>query len=443
MVAFSFNNHYYLGMDNTSENKGLDKLALLLILITSIAIAALIVMLKTRTVLTSPITLKYVNLSASVPTSNGWQTKKLWTFIDDGFALASIYRTTSQNTTAIAQCRYRMLKAQLPVNLQLQQKAFSLKDKITQQGQIVSNSLNFDWVLIGTQTFYAIATLPNNRSIEVEVQQIVNETEWARNIFFEIVNSIKYDNTSIEAGNQLVADLKKIGPAMFMKEKEKTFFLISNQAKTPIGFIMETYLKSNPAATMGLRAATFFYVRSNDLSNEQVTFFQGNNTIDQFYWKSETNSITGKSSIEIAANSPSLMTVTRFSHEATAENIQLSQAAIPDIFLNQLLELFIASKYDEVTVDIIEAEGIITPSVLTKVKPASTDANFLVKITSLNGSGFSEDVYFNQQRQITKRLIQQNGIFVLEKTTEQIIAELFPERVESFNEGKMLEENKI
>ncbi len=431
-------------MDNVNKNRGLEKLALLSILVISIAIAALIVMLKTRTTLTSPITLKHVNLSASVPTNNGWQSKKQWVFIDDGFTLRSVYRMTSQKTSALAQCRYRMPKIRKPVELQMKQKAFSLKDKITQQGQIVSNSLNFDWTMIGNHTFYAVSNLPNNRLIEVEVQQIANETEWARNIFFDIIDSVKYDNTSIEAANQLVSDLKKIGPAKFIKEKkQKNFFLISNQKKIPIGFTMETYLKSDQVTPLDLRAATFFYVRNNNLSNEQVTFFQGNDTIDRFYWKSETNTIRGKKSIEIVVNEPSLMTVTKFSHEAATENFQLSPAAMPDIFMNQLLEFFIASKYNEVTVDIIEAEGVITPALLTKLKPASSDTDFLVKIIFLDGSGFFEDVYFNQQKQITKRLIQQNSIFVIERTTEQKIAELFPERVEYFNEGQILEENKI
>ncbi|MCK4886257.1 MAG: hypothetical protein KAS96_02655 [Planctomycetes bacterium] len=431
-------------MDNVNKNRGLDKLALLSILVISIAIAALIVMLKTRTSLTSPITLKHINLSASVPTNNGWQSKKQWVFIDDGFTLRSIYRMTSQKTSALAQCRYRMPKIQKPVELQMKQKAFSLKDKITQQGQIVSNSLNFDWTMIGNHTFYAVSNLPNNRLIEVEVQQIANETEWARNIFFDIIDSVKYDNTSIEAANQLVSDLKKIGPAKLIKEKkQKNFFLINNQKKKPIGFTMETYLKSDQVTPLDLRAATFFYIRSNNLSNEQVTFFQGNDTIDRFYWKSETNSIRGKKSIEIVVNEPSSMTVTKFSHEAATENFHLSPAAMPDIFMNQLLELFIASKYNEVTVDIIEAEGVITPALLTKLKPASSDTDFLVKIIFLDGSEFFEDVYFNQQKQVTKRLIHQNSIFVIERTTEQKIAELFPERVEYFNEGQILEENKI
>ena len=376
-------------MDNVNKNKGLDKLALLSILVISIAIAALIVMLKTRTGLTSPITLKHVNLSASVPTDNGWQTKKQWDFIDNGFALSSIYKNTSQKTTALAQCRYQIQKIQTPVEMQMKQKAFSLKDKITQQGQIVSDSLNFDWVMIGSHTFYAVSNLPNNRSIEVEVQQIANETEWARKIFLDIIDSVKYDNTSIEAANQLVSDLKKIGPAKFIKEKkQKNFFLVSNQQKTPVGFTVETYLKSETVAPLDLRAATFFYIRNNNLSNEQVTFFQSNDTIDRFYWKSETNSIRGKKSIEIVANDPSLMTVTNFNYETATENCQLSPAAIPDIFMNQLLELFIASKYDEVTVDIIEAEGIVTPALLTKLKPANDDTEFLVRITFLNGSEF-------------------------------------------------------
>jgi hypothetical protein len=174
-----------------------------------------------------------------------------------------------------------------------------------------------------------------------------------------------------------------------------------------------------------------------------VTFFQGNDTIDRFYWKSKTNSIRGKKSIEIVANDPSLMTVTTFNFEAATENYQLSPAAIPDIFMNQLLELFIASKYDEVTVDIIEAEGMITPALLTKLKPANDDTEFLVKITFLDGSEFFEEVYFDKQRQITKRIIHQNSIFVVEKTAEQQIFELFPERVNYFNEGQILEENKI
>ena len=117
------------------------------------------------------------------------------------------------------------------------------------------------------------------------------------------------------------------------------------------------------------------------------------------------------------------------------KNYHLSPAALPDVFLEQLLGQMLEDNKKEIIVDIIDADGKIIPTLISRseaqkdITPGEEVAHVL-KLELLDGRGFSQHVYLNDQEQIYKALVQQEDVYIFESTTIEDVVEKFPERAE-------------
>ncbi len=154
------------------------------------------------------------------------------------------------------------------------------------------------------------------------------------------------------------------------------------------------------------------------------------------------------------------MTVKEFDLQAKEKDYQISPAAIPDILGEFTFSQMLDSDQKEILVDIIEADGKIIPVLVSRIEasrlPVSQDrsneadvtgeeAAYVFKVELLNGLGFSEKVYLDDQRQILKRLSQQESTYTFERTSAENILKEFPEQGSYILQGKdkMLEQNQL
>ena len=228
----------------------------------------------------------------------------------------------------------------------------------------------------------------------------------------------------LEAGSKIVAEIKNSGIASFLEgQSQRNFFVLKDSKGQVLGFTVDTLVKSEPNSQFSISSAGLLYIRGGQ-AREDVVFFQSDNSFDRFIWKSETSDIRGKSGVELTAENTGVLTVTDFASPDGAKSYELSPAAIPEIFYEQMLVGILRSDYKEIALDIIEGNGAITTTFISKVNPYAVNVQFL------NGTGFSEQVQFDQQMRISKRIFQQNGVFLLERTSREYIVNEFPERSE-------------
>jgi hypothetical protein len=232
----------------------------------------------------------------------------------------------------------------------------------------------------------------------------------------------------LEAGSKIVAEIKNSGIASFFEgQSQQDFFVLKDSKDHVLGFSMDTFVKSEPNSQFSISSTGFLYLRGRG-AREEVVFFQSDNSFDRFIWKTETSDIRGKSSVELTADNTGVLTVTDFATTGGAKRYELSPAAIPEIFYEQMLIKILRSDYKEVALDIIEGDGAITTTFISKVK--IQDVPYALNIQFLNGTGFSEQVQFDQQMRISKRILRQNGLFLLERVSREYIVSEFPERSE-------------
>jgi len=130
-----------------------------------------------------------------------------------------------------------------------------------------------------------------------------------------------------------------------------------------------------------------------------------------------------------------VMTVREFQAQPGEKSYRLGPAAIPNVFLDQLLMQMLGSEKDQIIIDIIEANGKIIPTLIAAMEvakdmAADEDTAYVFKLEFLDGRGFSKRIYLNDRKQVYKRLARQDNIYVLERTDVESIVREFPEHAE-------------
>ncbi len=231
----------------------------------------------------------------------------------------------------------------------------------------------------------------------------------------------------LEAGGKIVAEIKNSGIASFLENKtsSRDFFVIKNSRGQILGFTMDVLTKSEPNSPYSISAAGLLYLRGQNTREEAVSF-QSDNNFDHFIWKTETIGVNGRSDTELTLDGTGIMTVTNFASTENPKSYPLSPAAIPEVFYEQMLVRILRNEYNEIALDIIEGSGAVTTAFISKIK--TKDVPYALNIQFLNGTGFSEQVQFDEQMRISRRILRQDSTYLLERTSRDYIIKEFPER---------------
>jgi len=186
-------------MDKTYDIRkiGGDKIALLGLFIVALLIARLIVASKSALILSEPIKLTQAGLSVSMPAGNGWKSEKQWNYHENSFSLSSGFALGPGRPTAWAHCRYLLVAETTAPQIRFEQKASEVEGQVVKTDQTQTDTLIFDWALIEKpQTplsfIFGTAKLPNNHQLDIEVQQVMGDTEMAEQTFKGIVKTLSF-----------------------------------------------------------------------------------------------------------------------------------------------------------------------------------------------------------------------------------------------------------
>lgn len=457
-------------MNETYETKkyAADKMALFGLFVVALLIARLIIASRSTIVLSEPIKLSCADLSVSMPTGNGWQSEKQWRYRENTFTLSSIFAPSSGSVLALAHCRYLLAATKAAPDARFKQKASAIGASIAETGQIQTDRLTINWAHIKRQKalsgiFFATTQLPNSRQLDIEVHQATDDTDFGERVFKLITENLKFeDNKLLEAGSEIIANIKSKGLNSLLgphstkgpqnseplhNQGKKSFFLIKNMEKHTVGFTMDLLIDSDRNAPLNIQIAGFSYIRGR-YTREQVMFFQSDNSFDEFVWKNEVSSLAGRTGSETVLRKNRIMAVRRFNPWAKEKICQIGPAAVPGILLEQLFRQMLNSNHKQIIVDIIEADGTIIPAFISRIEAqdlpvAEEAAGYALRVELLNGRGFSQQVHFDNQKQISKISLQQESLYILERTDEENILREFPEQADYIlQKNKMLEQNQ-
>jgi len=424
-------------LDNLDTKKyAADKIALLGLLVISLLIASLIVRLKSKIEFSEPIILKRTGLAIPLPTGNRWRSSNKWKFRKNTITLRTSYFSNSRNPIIDTYCIYNLAAEKQSTDDIFNKKALSLAGSVARTGKTHSGNLDISWAHILTQhpfpLFFATITLPENRRLDIEVYY-VKRPELAEQLLQSIINKIKFeDNQLLKTGSEFVTDIKKTGiGSLVQNQNYQNYFLIKDAANDTIGFSMDLLTAADTNILLNIQVESLVY-RDN---YEQQTSFESDDKFENFTWKSkttwesETANLAGTSDSVITFNDE-LMIVGNFDPNAKKQHYQPGPAAIPDVFFDLILTKLIDFHYEKIFIDIIEAEGKITPILISKMPQSSNEnSRYVLKIESMDEKQSYQLAYLNDKKQIIKRVLLYEG-FTLEATTVENILKLVPESTE-------------
>jgi hypothetical protein len=421
-------------MENTYGIKkySADKIALLALFVLALLIARFITASRSAIVLTDPIELNHTGLSVSMPAGNGWRTNGKWKYQQNSFTLTSNFIPVSGSVKAHAGCQYLLAAVQTDPQLIFEQKAASVDGIITETGQIQTETLTVDWAHIKKpQTrpsiFLGTVQLPNSRRLDIEVFQTTGDTDLAEHAFQKVAKSLKFqDNELLQTGGEILDDIKNIGLSHFLdvhpakiSQNTPVFFLIKNAAGQNVGFTMAVFTRSDHSMQFNIEAASFSYLRGR-YARERRTLFRSNNALNEFIWKSQNASLDDRSLATMVLHRTGLMAVSKINPSSEEKKYQFSPAAMPKILLELLFNKMLDSGNEKLVVDIIEADGVITPALVSKTTEVE-NGRYVLRAELLNGRGF----YY-------------------ERTGIENILKQFPERADFIlQKNKLLEQNQF
>jgi hypothetical protein len=417
---------------NETEKNTTEKTAFAVVLVISLVAAQAVVNLRSFIRLSPPIELNKSGLSVSMPRGSAWKNDEKWKFNGDGFAINSSFNAGDNMSRSYARCHYILAEKQMTLQEHFNEYAAIFNSEPVETGQISIQGMVVDWAKISDaneqtpsvpfEIMFGFCRLPEGRCLEIEVLTTEDEKGLASKIFNAIIKSIRFrDNGLLKAGIQIVSGCKSRGLSEPLNRREKQVFfsVLTDASNRPAGFTMDAMAtEQNPEARVN--AASYFY-RKGRPSEEEIGFFKANASFTKFTWRIENRAGSTGKGLEISAEDQNLM----IKEQGSEKEHIISKAAVPEIIIDTVLETFADGNQYAVIIDIIGADGTISPLYAEKTEPEK-DGNQIINVELLSERAAKQKIYFDKSKNIVKTVFANVG--VLTPSTAEEIAKLFPER---------------
>jgi hypothetical protein len=426
-------------MDVSNKEKyALDKVALLVIFALGLLLAQLLVSAKSRLRLSEPLELPYAGISVRIPQGNGWHGENDWQFISNTFTISSVFSPITGKIAASVEVRYLIAPQENRPDRQINRYSKELAGIVIETGKIRYTDVLVEWTHIKIpdkylDVFLGATQLPNGRGLSIEVQGPSSDAGWMEEIFTGTAKAVSFDdNYLLENGRKIVEKLKTSGLAeLTLNHNQQRFFLIEDEKKQILGFMTDLLtISTDKEASGSVKFAELHHIRTRQGSLGRHSLFQGDQKLRQFLWFSKAGSLEaiGETTVQIELNEENQMTVKAYT-PLVSRNYTIGPAAIPEIFLEELIGLFVESRITEALIDLILSDGRIIPIRLSAVDPRQPDADqaaYIVRLDFLDQQGYYGQIYLDNNKKTFKTMVHREDTYIFQRSNKDEVLKYFP-----------------
>lgn len=234
----------------------------------------------------------------------------------------------------------------------------------------------------------------------------------------------------LKAGRQVVAEIRQKGISSFYQNQARqSYFLIRNEKHHPVGFRMDTAAELGTGGELNVQMATVLYIRR--LGQDRFMSFQSNDSFEQYHLRSRTVAPRTRTGSEIVMAQDGTLTVIGSGQRKKPPPYKPPANSIPDFLIDLVIMQMLESDFQKVIVETINDDGRIDETVIHRgpdihSAPDEQLYSFSVGFASRPAETFR---YFLDGRgQISRIVIHQDRVYLLERTSPEQVLELFPER---------------
>ncbi|MHC4123752.1 MAG: hypothetical protein ACYSSI_09285 [Planctomycetota bacterium] len=403
----------------------LAKFVFLAIFMLSLLAGKLVVVLKSRVLMSGPIKAGYCGLSVRMPSGNGWDFDGLWQRQLNKFILTSKFMYLQDKIIPTVYCRYILASPDFVSKDIFEKNAQVINGEIIETGQRIIEPFTVEWAHIRStdasiEMFFATSYLGNSRRLEIEMLQTTNK-KFDGKVFGRILETLGYkENPAFKAGKEFVYTVKAEGVNSFVRTNQQSYSLIKDPRNRHIGFEMNLLSDSGGNSGFNIHVENFSYIKGR-YSKEELSVLECNNQLSRFDWKRKSLQRTGRAGTVLNLDEDGVFIIKDLNRQ-TEERLKLSPVAIPGVFLEPVLGRLRNSRHENIILDIVEADGKIIPVLITKEQDA-------IHVEVFNNPNLSQKIYMSEDGRISKQILEDIGI-TIEQTSVEKVLNLFPEKAD-------------
>lgn len=420
------------------KRDSLREVALLLVFASGLLFAGIIVLKRSGIEMSEAISLPHSGLSVALPTGRGWKHSNSWDFeAGNAFGLSSQLRVGSELAAGV-QCRYMIASENIDAREMLDKDIAKAGLRKARSGQI-SNDIMLEWSqldkpgIIG-HLYLGIAQLGSGRILVINVNA-PGDSHFAGKLFRAVVKSIRFEpNEMASRGEVFVRQIKNEGLSGLARKyadfDSESVWLIEDEFGKTKGFQIESFSEYSD----GLDWAKVKAVRTNYVAGTRGGSTQGNldssESADRFIWRTNQRAIRpgGSGIVELELGLDGSM---RVSGVAKSDlTFWPGAVAVPEIFLDIVAGAFISSFRQDVLIDVIFANGMVVPTVISSVD-VSTDAgnswgaSYGVKLDFFHSKKSILRMYFDYNKRLVGKVEENLEVLIWHRSDMAAVKEKF------------------
>ena len=420
------------------KRDSLREVALLVVFASGLLIAGIIVLNRSGIEMSEAISLPHSGLSVALPTGRGWERSNSWDF-EAGytFGLSSQLQVGSE-LAARVQCRYMIASENIDAREMLDKDIAKAGLRVARSGQI-SNDIMLEWAqldkpgIIG-HLYLGIAQLGSGRILVINANA-PGDSHFAGKLFRAVAKSIRFEPSEMISGGEFfVGQMKNEGLSGLARKyadfDSESVWLIEDEFGKTKGFQIESFSEYSD----GLDWAKVKAGRTNYVAGTRGGFTQGSldssESADRFIWRTGQRAIRrgGSGIVELELGLDGSM---RVSGVASSDlTFWPGAGAVPEMFLDLVASAFIGSFSQDVLIDVIFANGMVVPTVISRVD-VSTDAgnswgaSYGVKVEFFNRNNSVLRMYFDYNKRLVGKVEEKREALIWHRSDRATLNEKF------------------
>jgi len=253
--------------------------------------------------------------------------------------------------------------------------------------------------------------------------------DWPRSAAIEMTNRIKNKGLS----------------SILAKTGWEKFFLVKDAHGRPAGFTMEIFIEERKNQRFNIKSAAHYYIKGL-YTEEQKTFFQTNEHLEEFLWQSRTITPRGSKLRVISLSKDSILTI-RQSEPRPKITFKIKPATLPSPVLDLAFSQMLEGKIDKIALDVIQSNGSVVPMLISRENIKSSEnekqnRKYKFRLEIPLRRNFLQYIYLDGNKKISGIIMKRPRKYVLERGTVSEILKYFPDKASYLFDREMEPESE-
>jgi len=236
------------------------------------------------------------------------------------------------------------------------------------------------------------------------------------------------------AAIELTTQIKKRGITSILEQTGmEKFFLVRNPAGRVAGFTIEVFARNKENQRFHIQSASHYYIKGL-YTEEQKTFFQTDDHLEEFSWRSNTVTPRGSKVRTLSLSRGGKLTI-RQSGRRPKVQFEIGPATLPNTVLDLVFTQMLEDELDKIILDVIQSDGSIVQTIIYRDNSEYSDTAekkrmYKFRLEIAQRKGLIEEFYLDSNKRISSITLAGRRNYSFQRSSISEILKYFPEKAQ-------------